>query len=124
MDLPHQLNRLVPVGRLYLSQPAQGIEPHAQIVEVLAIPVRGLADADAPGPAQDPLDFGHHPFGLGQEPVVLKFVVQGDQQHHSEGVGPEIAQPIGPDASARIQASLSRTAGIFWFTRFSSKNFW
>ena len=67
-------------------------------MEILSVAVGLLADADPTRPAEDAIDFRRQPFRLADKPVLAEVLVERNQKHHSEGIGPQIAQSVGPDA--------------------------
>ena len=67
-------------------------------MEILAVAVGRLADPDAARPAQNALDFRHEPFRLAQKRLVPEVATQGHEKDEPEGVSPEIAQAVRPDA--------------------------
>ena len=98
VNVAHQRDRLLAIAGVDGSQPVEREDPHGQVMEVLAIPVGLFADPDSPRPPQHPLDLGDDPFAFAQQAIVVELLPQRHQQHHAERVGPEIAQPVGPDA--------------------------
>ena len=94
----HERDGLVAVAGVDGAQALEREDPHGQVVEVLPVPVRLLADPDSPWPPEHPLDLGDHPLALAQQAIVSNLAPQGHQQHDAERVGPEIPQPVGPDA--------------------------
>jgi hypothetical protein len=67
-------------------------------VKVLAVSIGRFPDADPDPPAEDPVHLRDHPFRLFKVPFLAERVVKGDEQDYPEGVRPEIAPAVGPDA--------------------------
>jgi hypothetical protein len=82
-------------------------------MEILAVPVGGLADPDAPPAAEHALDLGDEMLGCLEIFRFSKLPIQRDQQHQAEGISPEIAQAIGPDPTlAHPVELLQHIAGV------------
>ena len=69
-------------------QYGERVEPHREIVEILAVAVRRFADADAARAPEHPVDLGHHPLRLVEEPPFAQFRIERNQQHDAERIGP------------------------------------
>jgi hypothetical protein len=80
VHLAGEVHGLLPVVRFHLAETAEGVHPHRQVMEVLAVPVLGLADPAPPRPAQDPLHFADHPLGLVEPAGLPRFPVERDQE--------------------------------------------
>lgn len=64
VDLPRECHTLFAIERTIAAKHGKRIEPHGEIVEILAFAVRLLADADAARPPEHAIDLGHQSFGL------------------------------------------------------------
>ena len=67
-------------------------------MEILAVAVGLLPDADAPLASEHPINLGHQAYGLVEEALLLQLLIKGDEQYEAKGVGPQIAETIRPDA--------------------------
>src|SRR5665648_789268 len=67
-------------------------------MEVLAVAVRLLADADAALAPEHTFHLGDHPQRLVEIFLFFERVVEGREQDDAECVRPKIAQPVWPDA--------------------------
>ena len=69
-------DRALPVLGLEMAETAKCEKPHGQIVEVLAIPIRRLADANASPAAEDALDLGDEPARLLEKTRVFGYLME------------------------------------------------
>src|SRR5271167_2511498 len=61
VNLVHELDALAPIGRHIPPQYRERVQPHRQIVEILAVPIRRFPDPDAARAPEYTFDIGHHP---------------------------------------------------------------
>src|SRR5438270_3542084 len=66
-------------------------------MEVLAVAVWRLADANAPRPAEDPFHVADQCFGLIQPAPFAELTIKRNQEHEPECIGPQVPQSIGPN---------------------------
>jgi hypothetical protein len=66
-------------------------------VEILAVAVRLLADADAARPPEHAIDLGNQSFGLIEITFVPQRLIERHEKHETECIGPQIAQAVRPD---------------------------
>src|SRR6266516_271474 len=97
VDFVDQRDRALPILGLEMAETAKREQPHGEIVEVLAVPIRRLADANASLAAEHALDLGDEPARLLEKARVFGYVVERYEQHQPEGIGPQISRSIGPD---------------------------
>ncbi len=108
MNLPRNPDAALPIVGPMLSQPREREEPHGEIVEVLAVPVRRFPDPEAAGPAEDALDIGYEALRRVNPDFLPRLSKERDVQHDAERVGPEISQAVGPDALLAHPRQLSQ----------------
>src|SRR5665648_171106 len=77
-------------------------------MEVLAVAVRLLADADAALAPEHSFHLGDHPQRLVEIFLLFERVVEGSEQDDAESVRPEIAKAVRPDALLAHPGELSK----------------
>ena len=97
VDLPRECHTLFAIERTIAAKHGKRIEPHGEIVEILAVAVRLLADADAARPPEHAIDLGHQSFGLIEITFVARRLIERYEKHDTERIGPQIAQAVRPD---------------------------
>ena len=86
------------VVRHMAAEHGERVQPHREVVKILAVAIGRFADANAARATEHAIDFRDEPFRLVEVAALFRFGVQRDQQDDAEGIGPQIAPPIGPDA--------------------------
>jgi CRP-like cAMP-binding protein len=94
---PHLKRIDLPVRRM--------LEFRDKPIDKVYFPESGFASVVANGSSQRSIEVGL----IGREGMTGLPITKGDVEHHTERVGPEIAQAIGQIRSARIQSSFFRT---------------
>jgi len=100
MNVAYDLDGAGEMLRPVPAEAAKREHPHGEVVEVLAVAVRFLADAVAARATENAVDRAHEILGLIEERRLFEVAVERDKQDQAEGVGPQIAQPVRPDALA------------------------
>src|SRR5438067_6721550 len=90
-----------------LAEASEGVEPHREIVEILTVAVRRFADAVAALPAEYAVHVDDEIARRVEPALLARFAEERDVEHQPEGVGPEVAQAIGPDALAAHPVELA-----------------
>ena len=88
MDIFDHADRFLVILRDDSPEAGQGVNPHRQVVIVLAITVGRLADPKPPRPSPNTLNFRDHPFGFIQKLTSVQLAIEREQQHHTECIGP------------------------------------
>ena len=92
MDLPHESNPLVAIGRTMAPEHGKGIEPHGKVVKILTVAIR-LRPAEGVHAAVDEEQIR----GLGDAPA---------RGHHRDG-----------DAEGRNRATARQDIRVFYHAR-------
>ena len=88
MDLPHESDALIAIARSVAPEHGKRIKPHGEVVEILTVAARFFADADAARAPENAIDLGDQPFGLVKVALLARHVVERDEKHEPEGIGP------------------------------------
>ena len=107
MDVLGNADALLAIVRLVLAEAGERVEPHGEIVEILAVAVRRFADAVAALPAEHAVDVDHEIARRIEPALLARFAEQRNVEHETEGIGPQIPQAIGPDALAAHPVELA-----------------
>ena len=81
---------LLAIGGLVLAEAGEGVEPHREIMEILAVAVRRFADAVAALPAEHAVHVDDEIARRIEPALLARFAEQRDVKHQPEGVGPQI----------------------------------
>ena len=76
-------------------RPRPGVEPHGEIVEVLAVTVSLFTNSDPARPSENPIDLCDDPLGLIEELVITKLLGKRDQKNNPKRIRPKIAEAAG-----------------------------